>query len=895
MTLRDLAYAKANALTLEQWQNIARASGLGIGPDTILSEADREKLIMAYQVYQKNGGRAVGGSRNTQGAAESSSRTGNAGDSGQPGKGNDAKARNELKKLVSQNYIFIDTNSIMVPNAEEAFKNIVQVSAEAGKKINILSSSLFQIAAWSKDSGNEKRRVLAQKRLQQLKTLQSEGYLSIRDVPSMGNNTSASDLVTICSRFRMDNPLLVITQSRQLAEDLLSLNRQGSAYGKTIVVRRINKNGYLSNVLTKTDNDKGFFRICTEVRKEPDRALRVTQIPCSGDTVFAPAGDKWQNILLGEEIGHGGEGSIYLTDTKYVAKIYKKECCTNYRLEKLKLMIQAGLNYAGICFPKAILVNQNREFVGYLMDKAEGYSIQSSIFRKALFMKKLPGWKKEDLVQCAITILCSIRYLHQNNILIGDINPNNFLVKSPTEVFLVDTDSFQINDLPCPVGFPLFTAPEIHARYRKDEFHEYSEILRTRENEYFAVATLMFMLMLPGKPPYTQQGGENIVDNILEMHFPYAVGTKHGEKVPEGTWRFIWSHLTRRMKENFDRVFNKYEDSSEYNIEERLSVEAWLKEMREYRSILEKWSRELKKDPNTTDADPKSLELYPDALKRIKGVKYVKCRGEGCTKEYPEDDYRLKAGFCPECLNKGETVTCYSCGNPFIFTNYLKYYKKLSKPPIMCPDCRKKKDEIIKRYRCAELGCNEYVVITRGDMAYFMSQNYSLPKKCPKCRNDSSPRVLSSKKKYSAPPTGAYEKKSSLTGGGATYGKGSSGKSGCFITTAVCGYLGKADDCRELMAFRDFRDNWLRYQPGGEELIREYYRTAPELVRQMHMSSDYSAICDTLWDEYLAPCYDMIQDGELEKCRDRYIAMVGYLEEQVSGNTMQDDTGRRSS
>lgn len=156
-----------------------------------------------------------------------------------------------------------------------------------------------------------------------------------------------------------------------------------------------------------------------------------------------------------DQLGSGGEGTIYRTNTSFIAKIYKKECCTEYRFEKLDKMISAKLEYEGICFPREILYNKYGQPVGYLMPEARGYSIQSSIFRKALFIKKLPGWKKEDLVQCAITILFQIKYLHDNNILIGDINPNNILVVSPTEVYLVDTDSFQIDDLPCQVGFPL--------------------------------------------------------------------------------------------------------------------------------------------------------------------------------------------------------------------------------------------------------------------------------------------------------------------------------------------------------------------------------------------------------------------------------------------------------
>ena len=44
---------------------------------------------------------------------------------------------------------------------------------------------------------------------------------------------------------------------------------------------------------------------------------------------------------------------------------------------------------------------------------------------------------------------------------------------------------------------------------------------------------------------------------------------------------------------------------------------------------------------------------------------------------------------------------------------------------------------------------------------------------------------------------------------------------GCFLTTAVCEYLGKADDCEELTTLRDYRDQWLAKQPGGVELIEE--------------------------------------------------------------------------
>lgn len=80
-----------------------------------------------------------------------------------------------------------------------------------------------------------------------------------------------------------------------------------------------------------------------------------------------------------------------------------------------------------------------------------------------------------------ITILKKLKYLHDRNVILGDINPNNILVVSPTEVYFVDTDSYQIEGFPCPVGTINFTAPEIQ---RKD----FSTFLRTIGNERFAVA-----------------------------------------------------------------------------------------------------------------------------------------------------------------------------------------------------------------------------------------------------------------------------------------------------------------------------------------------------------------------------------------------------------------------
>lgn len=100
---------------------------------------------------------------------------------------------------------------------------------------------------------------------------------------------------------------------------------------------------------------------------------------------------------------------------------------------------------------------------------------------------------------------------------------------------------------------------------------------------------------------------------------------------------------------------------------------------------------------------------------------------------------------------------------------------------------------------------------------------------------------------------------------------------GCYITTATCEEYGKSDDCYELTKFRDFRDNWLKYQPDGKELIERYYKTAPKLVDKINRQVNRNEIYHYLNDEYLSKCLTYIENKENEKCKSKYIDMMNYL------------------
>lgn len=100
----------------------------------------------------------------------------------------------------------------------------------------------------------------------------------------------------------------------------------------------------------------------------------------------------------------------------------------------------------------------------------------------------------------------------------------------------------------------------------------------------------------------------------------------------------------------------------------------------------------------------------------------------------------------------------------------------------------------------------------------------------------------------------------------------------CFITTAVCEFEGKGDDCAELTAFRGFRDGWLAAQPDGKALTEEYYRIAPAIVSMIDFCDDRETVYGQLRDRYLQPCFDAIGRQDYADCKQRYVRMVRELQ-----------------
>lgn len=628
-----------------------------------------------------------------------------------------------LNEIVTKSKVFIDTCSLMHEHYMEFETLLFSALRLAGTYVIVPKKVIEELEKHIR-SGNEKTAKAAQYALRSI--AQNKKWISIKGEPS--DNFADNVFQTQFSKFRLQYNLTLITQDITLAHDILGLNAitsQRSSY--RIKVYRITSYGTLGindgdidrlnnartgvppqNVEPMKSHGRPFFSLAIRMTSEPDNILPPTVIPQVGDLVRA--GMARTDVRLTKLLGAGGEGMVFETSVPgQVCKIYNARKRSFHRLEKLKRMVGCGFSCSGICWPTDVIFNREGQLVGYLMPKAKGVELQRSVFVPKLLQTKFPDWNRTSLVRLAVTILEKIAYLHSNNIIMGDINPLNILVASPSEVYFVDTDSFQVEEFPCAVGTINFTAPEIQQR-------NFQTFLRTLGNEYFAVATLLFMIMLPGKPPYSQLGGDNPVSNIKKMDFSYPLGEKTNSKTPDGAWRFCWSHLPYKIKEAFYQTF-RY-DGSHASEKDRIPTEEWLDLFREYLHLLETGRYQSR--------DPESIKIFPRRFK-IPSGKIARCRL--CGQEFDADT--LEKGYCKSCLySKGEEMLCPRCHKPMLYTNKRKLEGKAPDP--VCKECFEELAKVCMTFTCPD--CGKPFSIKQGEKEYFEKKGLQLPKRCPSCR-----------------------------------------------------------------------------------------------------------------------------------------------------------------
>lgn len=265
-----------------------------------------------------------------------------------------------------------------------------------------------------------------------------------------------------------------------------------------------------------------------------------------GDTVVTQTK---KEIVLSSRISNGAEGMIFRTeDPRLVAKIYHRGVITPLRWSKLTRMVGMGINSAEICWPRDLLYFKGVP-VGYTMRLGKGSTLSNILDGPDAVTNAFPDWKRIDVVDTLITLLEKYIYMHLHDIVIGDIQLKNALLYSSSSVYLIDMDSSQTGNLPCPVGTEEFTPPEIWGM-------NFATFLRTLAHEDYCIAMLVFSVLFCGLHPYARRNGkETLREEILEKTFPYRLDNSNVEEIPVGGYNYIWEYLPQNIRVMLYDVF----------------------------------------------------------------------------------------------------------------------------------------------------------------------------------------------------------------------------------------------------------------------------------------------------------------------------------------------------
>ena len=264
-------------------------------------------------------------------------------------------------------------------------------------------------------------------------------------------------------------------------------------------------------------------------------------------------------VELGEEIGAGGEGTVYEVrgNAHLVAKTYKSQPSPE-KAAKLSAMVAARAN--GIATMAAwpsdtLCLRPNGPVSGILMprvrDHEEIHNLYSPAHRKLKYADK--DWV--FLVHTAMNCATAFEALHSLGCVIGDVNQGNVLVSKQGTVFLIDCDSFQFSAngrvMPCEVGVVHFTPPELQGK-------SFRTVTRTPNHDNFGLAVLVFHLLFMGRHPFAGRflgSGEMPVERaVSEFRFAYgrSAAALQMERPP---WTLAVGDLAPTVQNLFERAF----------------------------------------------------------------------------------------------------------------------------------------------------------------------------------------------------------------------------------------------------------------------------------------------------------------------------------------------------
>lgn len=235
------------------------------------------------------------------------------------------------------------------------------------------------------------------------------------------------------------------------------------------------------------------------------------------------------STLWGERLGEGGEGTVYACGPGECVKVYKEVDDPKALERKLRALVAARTDrleqaaawpreivYAGTNIRQGaasqtptpqpppppgtnIRQGEGERAVGFTMQRVPDARPVHQVYQARSRQRHFPKADWAFLVRVARNLAACVHFVHEEGLVVGDLNESNVLVSQNGMVRLIDADSFQIERdgflQTCDVGKGELLAPELQGR-------SLAGLRRTEQHDLFALAVLVFHLLVVGRHPF---------------------------------------------------------------------------------------------------------------------------------------------------------------------------------------------------------------------------------------------------------------------------------------------------------------------------------------------------------------------------------------------------------
>lgn len=162
------------------------------------------------------------------------------------------RAVKKLEFYVDNCVMYIDTCSLLHFASIDFFDNVEELLLKYSKKINVLSGGVKELEKHSQNAEDLDLASNAKKTLRMLKQFMKSDIIELVEKEGFVDNA----FLTLFTNMRMECYPLLITQDKNLANDILNLNNTLSVRANKVRVARINQYGFLSEFSTAENSSE---------------------------------------------------------------------------------------------------------------------------------------------------------------------------------------------------------------------------------------------------------------------------------------------------------------------------------------------------------------------------------------------------------------------------------------------------------------------------------------------------------------------------------------------------------------------------------------------------------------------------------------------------------------